>query len=421
MSVYSVAQINSYIQRMLCEDFLLQKLTVRGEVSGCKYHTSGHVYFTLKDESGVLSCMMFAGNAAKLAKKFRDGDQVLVTGQIRVYEKAGKYQLYAETVKQDGQGALFERYEALKKRLEESGMFDASYKRPIPKYIRTLGVVTAPTGAAVRDIINIAHRRNPGVEIILYPAIVQGDHAADSIVRGIQTLTAHGVDCMIVGRGGGSIEDLWAFNEEAVADAIFACPIPVISAVGHETDFTIADFVADLRAPTPSAAAELAVFELARFEEDLADLEVLLSERMNDRIAGLREALIHRRQALRMGSPAGKIREKRMRLTGYSDRLRHRMETRVGTAKQELAQNGPEYLQAMMERLLKRDRSHLETAIARMSGISPLNRLKSGYAYVTDEDGHNVHSVNGISPGVSLMIRVEDGSIRTSVTGTDRA
>ena len=254
-SIYSVAQVNSYIKNLFVQDFLLNRISVRGEVSNCKYHTSGHIYFTLKDKSGTLSAVMFAGQRKGLTFQLQEGQQVVVTGSIDIYERDGRYQLYAREIKRDGVGDLFERFQKLRDELEEMGMFAAEYKKPIPKYAKTIGIVTASTGAAIHDIINITARRNPYVQLILYPALVQGQDAKFSIVNGIRTLDSMGLDVLIVGRGGGSMEDLWAFNEEIVARAIFECETPVISAVGHETDVTIADYVADLRAPTPSAAA----------------------------------------------------------------------------------------------------------------------------------------------------------------------
>ena len=261
-NIYTVKQVNSYIKNMFAQDFMLSRIYVKGEISNCKYHTSGHIYFSLKDESGTIACVMFAGSRAGLSFRLQEGQQLIVLGSVSVYERDGRYQLYAREIVRDGVGALYERFEALKKELSEMGMFAPEYKRPIPRYVRTVGIVTAPTGAAVRDIINIAGRRNPYVQLILYPAQVQGDGAAQSVAKGIRALEKKQVDVIIVGRGGGSIEDLWAFNEETVARAVFDCTVPVISAVGHETDTTIADFAADLRAPTPSAAAELAVYDI---------------------------------------------------------------------------------------------------------------------------------------------------------------
>ncbi len=272
-NAYTVGQVNAYIKNMFAEDFMLHGICIQGEVSNCKYHSSGHIYFTVKDEKAAIAAVMFARDRKGLNFYMQEGDRVLVTGSVEVYERDGRYQLYAKEIEKDGEGSLFLRFEALKRELEEMGMFAAEYKKQIPRYIRTLGVVTAPTGAAVQDIRNIAGRRNPYVQVILYPAKVQGDGAAESIVNGICALDALGVDVLIVGRGGGSIEDLWAFNEETVARAIFECNTPVISAVGHETDTTIADFVADLRAPTPSAGAELAVYDVFELFEEMAGLE----------------------------------------------------------------------------------------------------------------------------------------------------
>ena len=231
-NVYTVAQVNSYIKNMFSQDFMLQNIYVKGEVSNCKYHSSGHIYFTIKDARGTIACVMFAGNRSGLKFRMEEGQQVVVGGSIEVYERDGKYQLYAREIILDGAGYLYEKFERLKKELAQRGLFAPEYKQPVPKYIRTLGVVTAPTGAAVQDIINITRRRNPYVRIILYPAIVQGEQAAASIIQGIHALEQLGVDVMIVGRGGGSIEDLWAFNEEAVAQAVFDCSVPIISAVG---------------------------------------------------------------------------------------------------------------------------------------------------------------------------------------------
>lgn len=266
-SVYSVSQVNTYIKNMFAQDFALNRIQVKGEVSNLKYHTSGHIYFTLKDGGSALAAVMFAGRrAAGLKFRMQEGQQVIVRGSIEVYERDGRYQLYAKEIEPDGTGDLYRRFVELRDRLEEMGMFAGEYKQPIPRYARTVGIVTASTGAAIRDIMNISARRNPYVQLVLFPAQVQGEGAVPSIVKGIEVLDRMGLDVIIVGRGGGSIEDLWAFNEEAVARAIFACRTPVISAVGHETDVTIADYVADLRAPTPSAAAELAVFDYAQFE-----------------------------------------------------------------------------------------------------------------------------------------------------------
>lgn len=318
-NVYTVGQVNSYIKNMFSQDFLLQSLSVKGEVSNCKYHSSGHIYFTLKDAKGTISCVMFAGNRSGLAFRLAEGMQVVVLGTIDVYERDGKYQLYAKSIRQDGAGALYERFEQLKRELEELGMFSAQYKKPIPRYAGRIGIVTAPTGAAVRDIINIATRRNPYVQLILYPAIVQGEAAAASIINGIHALENQGVDLMIVGRGGGSIEDLWAFNEECVAQAVFDCGVPVISAVGHETDTTIIDYVADLRAPTPSAAAELAVYDVQLTLLKLREVESSIGRLMRSKIEWNRMRWKAFEARLKMNSPLGKVREKKTWLLNMED------------------------------------------------------------------------------------------------------
>ena len=305
-SVYTVTQVNAYIKNMFTQDYMLQALFVKGEVSNCKYHSSGHIYFTLKDQKGTLNCVMFAGNRRGLDFKMQEGQQVVVGGMVDVYERDGKYQLYARQIVLDGAGALYERFEQLKRELEELGMFAQEYKKPIPRFIRTLGVVTADTGAAVRDIIQIATRRNPYVQILLYPAIVQGEQAPASIVRGIRALEKQGVDVMIVGRGGGSIEDLWAFNAREVAQAVFDCCVPVISAVGHETDTTIIDYVSDLRAPTPSAAAELAVYDIRQLEESLENACVRLKRDMQRLLTEKRDLTKRWELQLKAASPGSR-------------------------------------------------------------------------------------------------------------------
>lgn len=395
-NVYTVGQLNSYIKNMFTQDYLLQSVFVKGEVSNCKYHTSGHIYFTLKDPRGTISCVMFAGSRKGLSFRMQDGQQVVVGGTVDVYERDGKYQVYAKQIVLDGAGALHERYEMLKRELEELGMFAEEYKQPIPKHIRTLGVVTARTGAAVRDIIQIATRRNPYVQIILYPAVVQGEEAVPSIVNGIHALEALGVDVMIVGRGGGSIEDLWAFNERAVADAVFHCSVPVISAVGHETDTTIIDYVADLRAPTPSAAAELAVWDVRELFERMDGYEDALQQRMQRILNRQKEKCSFYGRQLQAFSPVSRIRSHRQ----YQIQLEER-------------------LSREMERILSRKHHKLELYIEKMKGLSPLEKLSSGYSYVEDEEGRNIRSVEQVTEGQELKIRMKDGTVQTRVTGVE--
>ena len=396
-NIYTVAQVNSYIKNMFTQDFVLQSLSVKGEVSNCKYHPSGHIYFTLKDEKGSIACVMFASSRKGLGFRLTEGQQIVVNGTVDVYERDGRYQLYAKQIKLDGAGALYERYEQLKRELEERGMFAEQYKQPIPRYIRTLGVVTASTGAAVRDIINISRRRNPYVQILLYPAIVQGAEAPASIVNGIHTLEKRGVDAIIVGRGGGSIEDLWAFNEEIVAQAIFDCGVPVISAVGHETDVTIADFVADLRAPTPSAAAELAVCDVEQLDEKINDYAATLQHLQRRIIQQYRSRCENYAVQLRYVSPVNRIRRKRDMALAYEEQLGR-----------------------LMERKISDKRHQLALLIEQLKGLSPLDKLNLGYAYVADADGNTLTSVQKVRPGDPVQIYVKDGRINASVEKISR-
>lgn len=391
-NIYSVGQVNRYVKNMFVQDYFLQKLYVKGEVSNCKYHTSGHIYFSLKDETGVLSCVMFAGHRRGLSFRMKDGDRVVVGGTVDVYERDGRYQLYAKEITLEGAGALYERFLQLKQELEEMGMFAQEYKQPIPRFIRRLGVVTAPTGAAVQDIRNISLRRNPYLQIILYPALVQGEGAAQSISRGIRMLDAADVDVIIVGRGGGSIEDLWAFNEEEVARAIFECRTPVISAVGHETDFTIADFVADLRAPTPSAAAELAVDDYRSVVETAAAYGERFRRVMRGRMELFQSRLGQYRMKLQYLSPENRLRENRQRLADTEDRIR-----------------------GGMEQKLQENRHRLSIYIERFSGLSPLRKLNQGFSYVADANGKTVTKVEQVSPGDLLTISVTDGTMKAIV------
>ncbi|MBQ8596236.1 MAG: exodeoxyribonuclease VII large subunit [Lachnospiraceae bacterium] len=395
-NVYTVGQINSYIKNMFAQDFLLSAVSVKGEVSNCKYHSSGHIYFTLKDGKGTISCVMFAGNRSGLAFRLAEGMQVVVRGTVDVYERDGKYQMYAKAIEQEGTGALYQRFERLKQELLEQGMFAPEYKKPIPKYIKTLGVVTAPTGAAVRDIINIATRRNPYVQIILYPAIVQGEAAAASIVKGIRALEDKGVDVMIVGRGGGSIEDLWAFNEEVVAQAVFDCSVPVISAVGHETDTTIIDYVADLRAPTPSAAAELAVYDVSLVWEQLDKYAGIMLRLLKGKLSVYQMRLGTMQAKLKAMSPMSRIRERRMLALSLEESLNQAMKKQIMTGRHRLA-----------------------IYIEKLKGLSPLDKLNQGYAYVSDEQGRTVTDAEKVSVGDKLSVYVKNGRIEASVTGKE--
>lgn len=395
--VYSVAQANSYIKHMFNEDFVLNNISVSGEISNCKYHSSGHIYFTLKDEDAVLLAVMFAGNARSLKFRLNEGQKVIVKGSINVYERDGKYQLYAKEISLDGQGDLYKKFENLKKELEEMGMFDASYKKPIPKYATKIGVVTASTGAAIQDIINITKRRNPYVKLYLYSAIVQGSEAAASIVSGINCLDDMGLDVIIIGRGGGSIEDLWGFNEEIVARAIFNCNTPIISAVGHEVDFTIADFVSDMRAPTPSAAAELAVFDYRDFEEKINNYKSLLKRSLVNNFEKKKLLLESLKERIRLRSPKDRIMKKRQDADVLLDKIGQKMILRM-----------------------KNSRMRLSVDAEKLNGLSPLNKLSKGYGYISDGQGKQVNSVEKVKSGDLLDVYVTDGKMEVTVNNIVR-
>ncbi|MCU6754431.1 exodeoxyribonuclease VII large subunit [Bovifimicola ammoniilytica] len=391
-SVYTVSQANQYIKNMFNQDFLLNNISVRGEVSNCKYHSSGHIYFSIKDRNGLLSCVMFAGKKRGLDFKMEEGNKVIVSGNINVYERDGKYQLYADKIEKEGTGDLYKRFIELKNELEEMGMFSDEYKKEIPKYSMNVGIVTASTGAAIQDIINISKRRNPYIKLVLYPAKVQGDGAADTIVNGIRCLDSKNLDVIIVGRGGGSIEDLWAFNEEKVARAIFECNTPVISAVGHETDYTIADYVADMRAPTPSAAAELVVFEYNKLCEKISSYEENMRYRIDIKIRNYRNTVNDLLWKLNKMSPANNIQSKRQRLADLEIRLYD-----------------------SINRKTSERRHQLELLTERLNGLSPLNKLSGGYAYISDDKNKPVKSIKQINADDELKIVLKDGNAKVKV------
>lgn len=385
-NIYSVSQVNQYIKSLISEDYFLSRIYVRGEVSNCKYHSSGHIYFTLKDRTGAIACVMFAGSRNGLKFRLTEGQQVIVFGNISVYERDGRYQLYAREIVLEGAGLLYAQYEALKKELNEKGYFASEHKKHIPFYPKRVGIVTAPAGAAIQDMINISSRRNPYVQLVLYPAIVQGEQAVGSIVKGIRYLDKQNVDVIIVGRGGGSIEDLWAFNEREVAEAIFNCQTPVISAVGHETDWTIADLVSDLRAPTPSAAAEMAVPEFVAIEQRLQEYAYRLGMKMEEHLNFERQRLAKYQMQIKYASPMSRMNDYRQQLMYMEDSMQ----------------------QVLRERLTQK-RHQLALYCERISGLSPLKQLERGYAMVSNENGQGVHSVQDICVGEKMHVRFSDG------------
>ena len=417
-SVYTVSQVTAYIRNMFTQDFALNRISIRGEVSNCKYHTSGHIYFTLKDGGAQIAAVMFAGQRKGLDFELREGQEVTVSGTVDVYERDGRYQLYAKEITREGKGDLFLQFEKLRNELEEMGMFDSSYKQPIPKYARKVGIVTAGTGAAIRDIMNISARRNPYVQLILYPALVQGEQAKYSIAKGIETLDRMGLDVLIVGRGGGSIEDLWAFNEEMVARAIFNCTTPVISAVGHETDVTIADYVADLRAPTPSAAAELAVFDYGQFVEQVNLYRQVLERSMERRLEKLHFRLDQCGMRLKLLSPEKQLNDRRQRLADIESRLERMMEENLGLSRRKL-EDRRRRLEARMALGLTEGKHRLALLSGRLDGLSPLKKLGGGFGFVTDARGRAFTSIAQAEPGDIIRISVKDGRADARVVETE--
>ena len=391
--IYSVSYVNQYIKNMFSEEYALSVIFVKGEVSNCKYHSSGHIYFTLKDRGSQLTCVMFRGDRKGLPFLMEDGMEVVVGGSISVYERDGKYQLYAKRIKKAGAGELAEEFEKRKKKLSEAGYFDPDRKLPLPSYAGTVGVVTARTGAAIQDIINVTARRNPYVQLVLYPAKVQGEGAAESIARGIETLAEHPVDVIIAGRGGGSIEDLWAFNEEVVADAIYRSRVPVISAVGHETDTTIIDYVADLRAPTPSAAAELAVPDTAELVDYYKSQKQYVSSMATLKLRQEYNALTELKTRLSVVSPQQRIFEYEKSLELCKTKIQH-----------------------FVQETINKKAADITKTAAKLEGLNPVKILSRGYS-IAEKDGKAVNSAKMLKSGDEFTLRFSDGEIKAKTTG----
>ena len=393
--VFSVGQINRYIKNLLENDFILNSLLVQGEISNFKAHSSGHWYFTLKDAQGAISCVIFRQDAVNIPFEPENGMQVILAGHISLYEKTGQYQFYGEFLQPVGMGALQIAFEQMKEKLAAEGLFDADFKRELPEHVETIAVITSPTGAAVRDIIQIAKRRDPRVRIAVFPTLVQGEFAAEDIVKSLKLANDWGkADIIILGRGGGSMEDLWAFNEEIVARAIFASEVPVISAVGHETDFTIADFVSDMRAPTPSAAAELATVQLERIQADVEELTVRLTRDVQAVLTTSRRRLDFLKERPVLKRPLERIQRTQIYLE-EKERL------------------------LLRETLRKLEKNHMELAAAgaRLEAVSPFSIMKRGYAMAMDEKGKPLTSVAAAEVGKTMQVRMKDGVLMTTVTG----
>jgi len=392
----SVSQLNEYARRLLAGDPLLRSLRVRGEITGFKRHYSGHLYFAIKDEAARVQCVMFRQNALSLDFEPSDGQMVVIEGSASLYAATGAYQIYCQSIRREGAGALYLKFEALKKKLSDEGLFDASLKKPLPLLPRRVGIVTSPTGAAIRDMIRILHRRNPAVDILIAPCQVQGEGAAEDIARSLAALNRRGgVDVILCGRGGGSIEDLWAFNEEAVARAIAKSKIPVISCVGHETDFTIADFVADARAATPSMAAEMAAPVRQELLEALSRQKHRMSRALSGRLAIQRERLRRLELAFRWPE-AILIRPRREALKGFEARMAVVLERRTGAAG-----------------------NRLQVLSRALSGLNPEGVLSRGYALV-ESSGKILTSVQGVEPGQEVAITLSGGALDAVVSRVRR-
>ncbi|MBD9010238.1 MAG: exodeoxyribonuclease VII large subunit [Clostridiales bacterium] len=389
----SVTQINLYIKEVISRDDILSDVLVKGELSNFKAHSSGHMYMSLKDESGVMRAVMFRSAAARLNFRPQNGMKVIAHGRVAVYERDGQYQLYIDDMQQEGQGDLYAAFEQLKKKLAAEGLFDPKHKKPLPKYPKKVGVVTAPTGAAIRDIINVLSRRFSYSDVVLYPVLVQGENSAASIVSAIEYFNATKLaDVLIVGRGGGSIEDLWSFNEEVVARAIYDSRIPIVSAVGHEIDFTISDFVADLRAPTPSAAAELVVPSQIELNEKFNNVYRMLYRQAMQVIERGRMRVERCSDRPVFKNPVSKINDERQ----YLDSLSHMFETACKAA-------------------LRTKRQELAEAAAKLNGLSPLGTLGRGYSLTKDDSGRVVRSVSQVNSGDMINVTVADGDFSARV------
>lgn len=391
--ILSVTEVNQYIKTLLESNSLLKNLVIQGELSNVKRAASGHLYFSLKDAASKIDCVMFKNAVMGLKFLPKEGQKVTLRGSLGVYLPSGHYQITVRSLEPQGLGDLFQAYLVLKDELEAKGYFDREHKKKLPDIISRVGLVTSPTGAAVKDMISIIKRRNPLMDIVIYPSLVQGDEAAANIIKGIRAFnTAQSVDIIIIGRGGGSIEDLWAFNDERLAKVIFESELPIISAVGHEIDFTIADFVADLRAPTPSGAAELVAEETLSIIRALVIQKGRLIQAMENKIAQNRDILMRMKKDFSRYRPIERIEEIRLYLDAIQDRMIR-----------------------SLKRQIKNDRLQLEHYKTRMEAMNPLNVLKKGYVRVTDKNGLPVGSVTGLEVDQILTLRFVDGEVDANI------
>ena len=410
----TVSTLNRYLKNKFDTDPNIQRVSLKGEISNFKGHTRGHLYFTLKDEEGRINAVMFSFNASKLTFVPEDGMKVLVTGRVSVYPPTGSYQIYVEEMESDGLGNLYLMYEALKKELAEKGLFDAGHKKQIPKYPHRIGIVTAPTGAAIKDILSTIKRRYPICETIIFPCLVQGELAKDDIVKTINEAEKYDLDVLIVGRGGGSYEDLWAFNEKNVAYAIYNCTIPVISAVGHEIDFTIADFVADLRAPTPTGAAEMAVPNMADLFTLLEQIKIRCTSTISNKININKKHLLDLKDNYVLKNPLAVYEIKEQKLSNLIDTLNSVITNKLANAKLRYNHIKENYILNNPEELLKKKKHDYILILNKLEILNPISILSKGYSVVSIND-KTINSTDKISKGDVLNIKLYKGSLKAKV------
>ena len=410
----TVSAINRYLKAKFDQDDNLRVVFLKGEISNIKYHTTGHIYFSIKDETSKINAIMFSSNAKKLLFKPVDGSKVLVTGRISVYEANGGYQIYVDEMLEDGIGNLYIAFEKLKQDLSKEGLFDQKYKKLIPKIPNRVGVVTASTGAAIKDILSTIKRRYPICEVILFPSLVQGDNAKEDIVKNIKLAENYNLDVLIVGRGGGSIEDLWPFNEEIVARAIFDCSIPVISAVGHEIDFTIADYVADMRAPTPTGAAEMAVPNISDLINTINNLKIRLNEGINKKINYQKLYLDSIKNSYAIKNPLIMYENKKQKLDILIDNLNKSLLKKYDKAKHKFELLKNNYILNNPNLLYKDKINKLDNLIEKLELVNPLGVLKRGYS-LTYIDNKVLKNINEVKQGSNLLIKLHNGEINTTV------
>ncbi|HAT4319396.1 exodeoxyribonuclease VII large subunit [Clostridium perfringens] len=393
LKTLSVGEVNNYVKKLVENDFILKNLNVKGEISNLKFHSSGHIYFSLKDENSKVNCIMFKNNAVNLDFRLEEGMKVEIKARLDVYHKEGTYQLYCENIKKAGIGELFEEFHKLKKELSEEGIFDEKYKRALPKFPKRIGIITARTGAAVRDIINVIQRRNKSLDIILYPAKVQGENAADSIIEGIRYFNNEkSVDVIILGRGGGSIEELWAFNNRELAYEIFNSRIPTVSAVGHEVDFTISDFVSDMRAPTPSAAGELVSPSLQEMINDLLNKKEFLHRAIDRKFLNAKKDVDLLHKGLKGNNPKHIIEKRIKEVNSLEEKLNFLGKRKIDKAKDELIALN----------------SILQT-------LNPLNTLGRGYSVIMDKEDKVINEVSELKKNDMVKVIMKDGSVNIDI------